>query len=498
MWLALYGPLAVPLAAAAMQQQQDTPDSPPSKNVSKARPANFWLRLGRTYWADWHPSPLPTDSSPSAPDDAPFRGYAAPESTPPYPFSAWPIGGTVTIGQPFTISTPLMSALYDSSYGDWWKKSRIAIYGWANLGMNFSTSSRSNGRYANAPAAYAQTPNSIQLSQAAVYIERQPDTVQTDHFDWGFRFTNLYGTDYRFTTAKGYFSKQLLKTNADGTIGNPRGYDPVMFYVDLYFPQVAQGMNVRIGRYISLPDIEAQLAPNNYTFTHSLLYTYDCYTQTGANATIKLNNRWTVQGGVSPGCDVAPWKQDARWTGNACVAYTWKDGGDNIYLCANSLNDGKYAYNNLSAYYATWYHKINKNWHTATEGWYQYERHTPNINNPAGAAQIQINANGAVCRNAYEVTCFAPDWAMLNYTNRQFGKRDFITWRNEFFNDIRGQRTGIRTRYSEHGFGWNHWVGSTMLFRPELRWEHAYDARAYDGGTRRSQLMFAGDLVFFF
>jgi Putative beta-barrel porin-2, OmpL-like. bbp2 len=92
--------------------------------------------------------------------------------------------------------------------------------------------------------------------------ERQPDTVQKDHFDWGFRITNLYGIDYRFTTAKGYFSHQLLGKNYE------YGDDLVMAYVDLYFPQVAAGMNVRLGRYISLPDIEAQLAPNNYTYSH--------------------------------------------------------------------------------------------------------------------------------------------------------------------------------------------------------------------------------------
>src|SRR5438552_11890023 len=98
-------------------------------------------------------------------------------------------------------------------------------------------------------------------------------------------------------------------------------------------------MNVKVGRYISLPDIEAQLAPNNFTFTHSLLYTYDCYTQTGANATVKLSDHWTVQFGLSPGCDAAPWKADARLTGNACVGYTWSKGGDNVYICANSIND---------------------------------------------------------------------------------------------------------------------------------------------------------------
>jgi hypothetical protein len=219
-----------------------------------------------------------------------------------------------------------------------------------------------------APAAYSVIPNTVQLDQATLYVERVPDTVQTDHFDWGFRLTNLYGLDYRFTAAKGYFSNQLLgKTNPDGSVGNKYGYDPVMFYVDLYDPHVAQGMNIRIGRYISLPDIEAQLAPNNYYYSHSLTYTYDCYTQTGVNATIRLNDHWMVQGGVSPGCEAAPWIADAKLTFNWCVGVTWRKGSDNLYVCDNAINDGNYAYNNLQAYYATWYHKFNDKWHMATE-----------------------------------------------------------------------------------------------------------------------------------
>jgi len=39
--------------------------------------------------------------------------------------------------------------------------------------------------------------------------------VQNDHFDWGFRIASLYGLDYRFTTAKGVFSEQLLKHNRE-------------------------------------------------------------------------------------------------------------------------------------------------------------------------------------------------------------------------------------------------------------------------------------------
>ena len=43
-----------------------------------------------------------------------------------------------------------------------------------------------------------------------------------------------------------------------------------MVYADVYVPFVVQGLNIRIGRNISLPDIEAQLAPDNYTtYSHS-------------------------------------------------------------------------------------------------------------------------------------------------------------------------------------------------------------------------------------
>jgi hypothetical protein len=456
---------------------------------SRKSSGGFPKRLFQAYADDWRPA------SPSGPEPA-YRGDPAPVTSPPWPFTVWPMGGTVNIGQPYVISTPVMTALYAGPNGDAWKRSRIQIYGWGNVGMNISSSN--DGVYANAPASYAQIANSIQPDQMTLYIERQPDTVQKDHFDWGFRLTNLWGLDYRFTTSKGIFSQQLLTPQANGTVGQKYGYDPVMAYVDLYFPKVADGLNVRIGRYVSLPDIEAQLAPNNYTYSHSLLYTYDCYTQDGINGTLKFNNHWTLQVGLSAGCDAAPWTADAKVTGNVCLAYTWHHGNDEFYNCANSINDGKYGYNNLAAYYTTWYHKINAKWHTDTEAWYQYESHTPNVNNPGAASLIQTNANGAFCNKMSELTCFAPEWAILNYVNRELGKKNFISIRNEYVDDIKGQRTGFKTRYTEQTISWNHWVGTTVLLRPEIRYEHAFDAPAYDSGNKKTQVMFAGDIIWFF
>lgn len=376
-----------------------------------------------------------------------------------------------------------MEALYGGGNGAEWQKSRVKIYGWINTGFNLSTST--NGRYANAPASYFVVPNSIQLDQATFYIERVPNTVQTDHFDWGFRLTSLYGLDYRFTTAKGYFSNQLLGKNAEN------GYDLVMAYFDMYFPQVAQGMNIRIGRYISLPDIEAQLAPDNYSYSHSLLYTFDAYTQTGINATIKLNDHWLIQAGLSAGNDVAPWTSDAKPTLNACVGYTWRTGLDNIYACDNSTNDGRYAYNNVQAYYATWYHRFHNSWHTATEAWYMWEKDVPSV---FGTLPIETNANGAWC-TVGEERCYAPEWAAVNYVEKEFSKTNYLTIRNEYFDDIKGQRTGFENRYTEHMLGWGHWIGTTILLRPELRFERAYDRPAYSSGQKQNQFVFATDVI---
>lgn len=448
----------------------------PTSNIA---PGNFWKRLAHAYSDDWH------DRAIGGPDPA-FRGYPAPESNPPYPFTVWPYGGAPVMGQPNTMLPPLMTALDNGPHGEKWLNSKIQIYGWVDTGFNVSSSNKPG--FSNAPAAYYVKPNTISLDQAALYVERVPDTVQTDHIDWGFRFTTIYGIDYRFTTSNGIFSNQLLNKNRE------YGVDPVMAYFDLYIPQVADGMNIRIGRYVSLPDIEAQLAPNNYTYSHSLTYVYDCYTQQGINITTKLSNHWMLQTGLSAGCDSSIWTQDAKATGTVCLSYTWSNGGDNIYACANSINSSKYAYNNLAAYYLTWYHKINEKWHFDTESWYQYEKDVPSI---FGSVPTETGANGAWCAPG-EQTCYAPEYAILNYVERQYGKKDTLSIRNEFFDDIKGQRTGYKDKYTEHTISWNHWIGTSLVFRPEVRFERAYSIPAYDDGTKKNQFIVSGDMIWFF
>jgi len=429
--------------------------------------------------------------TPPAPDATPApttrRIPPAPFDSPPFPNGEWQIGGSTIIGDPGELAPyPLMQALYEGPGGEAWKQSKVQIYGWVNFSGNISTShNTSRGPNANAPLVYDIRPNRMELNQIVLYLERLPNEAQIDHIDWGFRISALYGLDYRFTTTRGFFSDQLLKHNSY------YGFDMPMVYFDLYIPYVFQGMNIRIGRIISEPDIEAQLAPNNLMASHSLLYGFDPYCQEGIFTTTKINDQWTIQAGISNGNDVAIWQDDPgnQPTGTVMVQWTSPNQMDSVYVGDNAFNNGKFGYNNLQQIVGTWTHKFNDKIYTATEAWYMYM----NDAKSAPTSEVPFQSGSFPVRDGY-----APEWAVVNYTMFRVARNAFFTVRNEYMNDKVGSRTGHATQYSEHAIGLTYWPDKIITIRPELRFDHAYDTNAYDNGTKRSQFAFITDVIYHF
>ena len=469
------------LSTPSWPQSPDTASSPTAgapDAPQAAKSPNFFIRLGRFYHDDWFPAPAPTDAP--APPPPARRGLPSPLDSPPFPSSDWSYGGSPVIGEPDGNVYPLMTALNKTS-------TRTKFYGWLEPTLDFSTSSSSN-----APEANDVYSNRFELAQSVLYIERLPDTVQRAHADWGFHLTALYGTDYRFTTGKGYFSHQWLDLHRQ------YGFDPSLEYFDLYLPHIGPflkyGTNIRVGRFISIPGVEAQLAPNNYIFSHSLLYSIDPFTDTGVLATTKINDQWLVQLGITGGHDVAIWTPDAKPSLTACIDYTTRSVNDNFYLCANGINNAKYAFNNIQQYDATWYHRFSKSLHSAAETWYMYERDVPAIGGPIAP---ETAANPAFCQPG-QIRCTAPEYAVDASLQKELSPHNYIAIRGDFLDDKKGQRTGYATRYSEATFSWNHWIGSTIQLRPELRFDHAWDSRAYDNGRASNQFTAASDLIYHF
>jgi hypothetical protein len=379
-----------------------------------------------------------------------------------------------------------MEAIYAEPNVESLKKSRLQIYGWENFSFNLSSShDTSRGPNGNFPLIYDLRPNRVEQNQFVLYLERLPDEAQTDHIDWGFRVSGVYGLDYRFMISRGLFSDQLLKHN------NYYGFDMPMVYLDLYFPRIFAGMNVRIGRIISEPDIEAQLAPNNLMASHSLLYGFDNYTQTGIFTTTKLNDQWTIQAGISNGTDVALWQDDPgnQPTGTVMIQWTSPNQKDSVYFGDNAFNNSEFGYNNLQQIVATWTHKFNDKVYTATETLYMYMDDAKS--HPT--AEVPFQSGSFPVRDGY-----ASEWAILNYTMFRIAPSAFISVRNEVMNDRVGSRTGYATLYSEHAIGVTWWPNKITTIRPELRFDHSYDTPAYNNGTRQNQVTFSVDFIVHF
>jgi opacity protein-like surface antigen len=536
----------------------------------------FLLELPSTSTSNWTPAPVTTAPAPP-PDDPTFIGrlyhaYAdewgysasysppnsppsrrpyfppAPETQPPYPFTEWSFGGSQLIGGtlPNSIDSPLMKALSPTAPGKFLEDNHVQIYGWVNPGFNISTAQSLPGALigGNNPVTYSYQPNVLQLDQAVTIIERLPDEVQKDHWDWGFRLSPLFGETYRYTTAFGIFSDQLQKWNKFA------GFDVPMVYGELYLPWLLEGTNIRFGRYISLPDIEAQLAPNNYMYSHSMTYGFDNYTNTGVVISQQVNKNVMVQFGVSNGTEATFWNARQQFyppvqggtlyqpvpgvfatttaqsyyqgqvdpgvkpTFTACGRYQTDSAYDNLYVCANGLNTGTYGYNNLQWYGFTYYHKFDELWHIAIEFWHMHENNVPNLNsfvNQVAGGLTTPNpfyymANApalAQCPGNLNSTCTAREWSTVAYLNYRLSPMDNISWRAEYFDDINGQRTGTKTSYFNYAMGWQHWFSPTVEIRPEVAWYNSLNAPAFQTsapllggvGTKSHIAVFSADLL---
>jgi hypothetical protein len=517
--------------ATSTQQPADCSTGPvdPYKNYScldKYLGDDVATRFLNYYKLEWGQSGAPTD--PNAPPSRRDGWPATPETTPPMPFTEWPYGAATAIGvtRPNSADSPLMAAIANTGVGRWLNDNHFQIYGWLNGGFNISSNTVKPG--GNAPVAYAYTPNTVQLDQTVLYLDRFPDTVQTDHIDWGMRLSAIYGENYRYTTAYGIASYQLLRRN------NVNGYDFPMAYVELWVPQVAEGLLLRAGRYISIPDIEAQLAPNNYMYTHSLSYAFDNYTNEGVQATLAVRKNLLVQLSVNVGTEAAIWHVGQRVPnpvpGNplypsatflrdpgaqpslaACVRWTSDSGDDTFYPCMDGINSGSWGYNNLQWYGFTYYHKFSDQWHLSYEFYDLHQRNVPNLNNPVAAdlyhnggtpfspPYILFNQPGAAqCDDPAVLTCRATAIGTLAYVNYSPDALNNFSFRPEFYSDEQGQRTGTKAHYYEISIGWQHWFSPQLEIRPEVGWYESVGGKAFNAGAKNTTLIGAMDAIVHF
>jgi hypothetical protein len=505
------------------------------------------------YRLEWGEAAPPTDPNALS---AEREGWPqTPETIPPMAYTEFPTGAVTSIGvtRPGTQDSPLMVAIANTWFGKTLTDNNFQVYGWVNPGFNFSTN---QNKYGNAPVAYTVNPNVGELDQAVLYLDRWPDTVQTDHIDWGMRLSVIYGENYRYTNSYGIASYQFNKQNGW------TGYDFPMEYVDVWIPKIFEGLEVRVGRYISIPDIEAQLAPNNIMYTHSLTYAWDNYTNTGIVTSWQLTKNGMLQLGVTDGTETPLWHfheyipnlyvesmSNAAGLGpgvdplyprdkmlkdpgnqpslTACFRWESDSGKDVVYPCLDGINRGNWGYNNLQWHGFTWYHKWNDHWHLDYEFYWLQEYKVPSVNNPAALALINNggtpfspqfipfnSTNLAYCDNRARLDCTVNAFGTTAYLNWSPEPLDNLSFRPEFYDDPNGWRTGQAgnpngaggpVKYIEFTVGWQHWLSPQIELRPEWSWWHSFRTPAFNGdaytgipGNKYQMAEFAADAIIHF
>jgi len=472
--------------AADRAAGQTSSNSSASASTADKDCTTYAQRLLKAYFG---PEP-PAD--PNAPEPA-RRGLPEPWSSPPFPgheYQGYPLVGV----PPSSDAGPIMQSIYGGPWGDEIKASRIKFEGWATSSGNVSTAKNTN-----VPSSYWIVPNSVQLDQLVFKLAREVDTVQTDHIDVGFRSIIMYGMDYRYTTAGGWFSNQLLLHN------DLYGWDPVEQYMDVYVPGLLEGTVIRVGRWIACPDIETQYAPDNYMGSHSILFTYDSYTQTGVMITQKLNAQWMVQGAIHSGTDMAPWYKGATPTGFFGLRWVAEDNNDSIYTCLNNINsaefrhfeeDGQAAgHDNYNYIVSTWTHRFTKQVHTSTEGYFMWQRNAELGGTPSLGPVEPFGGGGG---NGALLPGLSLAYGLVNFTEFALSKKDYISIRNEWYRDERGMRTGYPGTYTSDTIGLSHNFTSNFQIRPEVGYYRNWTEPAFDNGTMKGMWMAGFDATMHF
>jgi hypothetical protein len=308
----------------------------------------------------------------------------------------------------------------------------------------------------------------------------------------------LYGIDYRFMTAGGWFSDQLLKHN------QLYGYDPTEQYIDVYIPWVFQGMEVRVGRWIACPDIETQFAPDNYMGSHSILFTFDTYTQTGVMFSFMLSKQWEFQVALHSGTDMAPWYRGSLFTPAAGIRWVSASNNDAFYGWLNAVNSSTFrrfnqyggqplGHDNFNYWVQTWEHRFSRQFMTKTESYFMWQRDAVLGGTPTAGPTKPFAGGGGIGPDIPHQ--FTLTFGVLNYTEYQLSHKDYITIRNEWWKDTDGERSGFPGVYTSHSIGLSHNFTDYFQMRPEIGFFRNWTNPAFDNGTRKNQLMIATDVT---
>lgn len=327
---------------------------------------------------------------------------------------------------------------------------QLYVSGW--LDGSYTASTDRNNQL---PMGFNYKANQFLLQQNWVRIERAVN-LEADEPSFGFLSDNILpGSDYRFTLPRGIFNQQLVARHGQP---NLYGIDPVRFFAEGYFPGVARGLDIKIGRFYAPWGIEAVDAPSNTFLSHMYTFVYDPFTQTGVLATTKWNESWSSQSALVTGNDefINPGNQ-LKYSGN--VQWASPDRPDTLRfstILGSPRYRTRYHLDNLNLFEIIYSLQIHPKLKYTFATLFGYQTDVPGI----GLA----------------------DWiSYQNFLVRQLNEKLSAALRVELFDDYQGQRTGFAGLYTDVTAGIQIQLTDRIRIRPELRFDNNDRSRPFEG-----------------
>jgi hypothetical protein len=360
------------------------------------------------------------------------------------------------------------------------KNLRLHLGGWIDAGVTYNANDPADKN--NGPTSYADRDSELQMNQFYLYLER-PVNRQGSKWDIGGRADFLFGTDAYKTQAFNHFDSNLI------TSDDQRFYD-VAFpqaYLELFAP-IGNGLSIKAGHFYTIIGKEGVTAPGNFFYSRNYSFTWaGPFTHTGVLLNYPVDNHFSIDAGAVMGWDNVD-RQAGAW--NFMGGVKWKN-TDNSTSASLHVITGDYS-ETVSANRTRYTLLIN---HDFTNRFHYTFQHDYAIQDKL------FSFDGT---NFPQFNKTAHWYGINNYFTYDINEQLKAGLRAEWFRDHDGTRVLQSARggslngssgYYALTAGLNWKPMGWITVRPEVRYDWADNAKAFDNGNKKDQFTFSTDLI---
>ncbi|HEX3358619.1 MAG TPA: porin [Tepidisphaeraceae bacterium] len=378
-------------------------------------------------------------------------------------------------------SKPLMAVLEGVGVGHPLEDAGINITGFVEGAWTYNFDTPDN--HTNVGRVFDFEDQDKQFSQADLQISRSVDATK-GKFDIGFMVEWIYGSDARLIHSNGLNFYGPNNANVGLQPGPNEQFDLVQANVQLAIP-VGTGLTITAGKFVTLLGYETINPTGNPLYSHSYMFGFAIpFTNTGVIGKYNLTKDIALTLGMTRGWEQTSKDNNGSVDGIGQLSWAVSDKFNIIVsaICGPEQDSDSSHYRSVIDVIAT----------------YQLGDNTKiGLNADYGYGSRQGNDVG------FDGKAGTADWwGAAVYVSQKFDSHFTFNVRAEYFNDDDGAR-GLDTAVTELTAGLaitpfpdNQWA-SGLLFRPEIRWDHANNEIFNDGGDK-NQYTVGGDLIYAF